>query len=100
MTALHRRAARRDIAEPLIVAALRAHGFSVVPLSAKGVGDLLLGKNHITRIVEVKTDTGALTPDQVTWWAAWRGNPLIILRTLDDVDRLARSWGGDSLTRN
>lgn len=99
MTGL-RRAARRDASEPLIVAALRASGFSVEYLSAKGVGDLLCGKSGITRVVECKTDDGALTPDQVTWWAAWRGNPLIILRTVEDVARLSRAWGGDTLTRN
>lgn len=100
MTGLHRRAARRDACEPLIVSALRAHGFSVEHLSIKGCGDLLLGKSGISRVAEVKTDSGTLTPDQVAWWAEWRGNPLIILRTVADVERLARAWGGDALTRN
>lgn len=89
---LHRRAAKRDAIEPAIVDALRACGFSVEPLSKKGVGDLLLGKDKLTRVVEVKTGAGKLTPDQVTWWAEWRGNEPLVLRSVDDVAILAKYW--------
>jgi len=89
---LHRRAARRDTAEAPIVETLEACGFSVERLSVKGCGDLLLGKAGVTRVVEIKTDAGELTPDQVEWWEAWRGNPRIILRTVDDAIRLAKYW--------
>jgi len=89
---LPRFAARRDNAEAPIVEALEAYGFSVEPISKKNVPDLLIGKGGITRIVEVKTNDGALSPGQVDWWARWNGNGVIVLRTVDDVGKLAKYW--------
>lgn len=89
---LHRRAARRDANEQTIVAALLALGFSVERISKKGVPDLLLGRNGITRVVEVKADAGELTTDQREWCVSWRGNPPIILRSIEDAVKLSRAW--------
>jgi hypothetical protein len=99
MTALHRRAAKRDASEPAIVEALEAYGFTVQKLSARHAPDLLLGRQGITRVGEVKTGAAALEPGQVDWWARWRGNGLIVLRSLADVDRLARAWVVDDQQR-
>lgn len=87
---LNRWAARRDANEPAIVDALEACGFSVYRLGKPA--DLLLGKHGITRIVEVKTDDGELTPAQRDFWSIWRGNGRIVLRTVDDALTLNRSW--------
>ena len=38
--------------------------------SAKGFPDLVLAKNGVVLIVELKTDTGVATPDQVAWLLA------------------------------
>jgi hypothetical protein len=89
---LHRRAAKRDAAEGPIVEAARAFGFSVDYLSKKGMPDLLLGKDGLTRVVEVKSGNGKLTEDQVAWWAKWRGNSPIVLRSVEDVALLAAGW--------
>jgi hypothetical protein len=88
---LQRRAAKRDTSEPAIVDALRACGFSVVRLSAKGCPDLLVGRGGITRVIEVKTGTEQLNDAQRAWWASWN-SPAIILRTVEDVPRLAKYW--------
>ena len=92
MKSLHRRAARRDSSEGPIVDALEARGFSVQPISAKDVPDLLIGRDNITRVAEVKTGTKALRPGQVRWWGNWRGGAAIVLRDVEDVARLDRAW--------
>ena len=92
MKSLHRRNPRRDLVEPAIVDALLAHGFSVTRPSAKGCPDLLLGRNGRTCVAEVKSGGGKLTPDQIAWWTAWRGNGAVLLRTLADVHALAATW--------
>jgi Holliday junction resolvase len=89
---LHRWAARRDAAEAPIVDYLRACGFSARRLSGRGIPDLLLGKDGITRVVEVKTDAGELTEDQASFWGEWRGNGRIVLRTIGQAAWLARNW--------
>lgn len=92
---LKRFAARRDSSEKAIVEALRARGFSVQPLSGANVPDLLLGKLGVTRVVEVKTGDAPFKPGQRDWWAKWHGNGLIVLRTVEDVERLDRLWAAD-----
>jgi hypothetical protein len=89
---LSRRNPRRDKAERPIIDALRACGFSVEPLSRKGCGDLLLGRQGITRVAEVKTDDEPLNVDQREWWGAWRGNGCIVLRTPGDAVTLSTYW--------
>jgi hypothetical protein len=89
---LPRYAARRDNAEGPIVEALEACGFTVEQISKKDVPDLLIGRAGITRVVEVKTDDRPLSPGQVRWWGAWNGNGAIVLRTVDDVEKLSKYW--------
>jgi hypothetical protein len=92
---LKRFAARRDSSEPDIIVALRAFGFSVQQLSGENVPDLLIGKLGVTRVVEVKTGNAPFKPGQRAWWAKWLGNGLIVLRTVEDVERLNRLWSAD-----
>lgn len=89
---LHRRAAKRDTAEPLIVHALRACGFAVQALSISNGPDLLLAKAGRVGLAECKTGTAKLRPGQRDWIAAWPA-PVYVLRTVDDVVALAQSWG-------
>jgi hypothetical protein len=91
---LHRLRPRRDASEPAIVEALEAYGFSVVKLSIPGGPDLLLGRQGVTRVAEVKTGRARLRPAQRAWWDAWRGNQAILLRSLEDIEVLVRSWLG------
>lgn len=87
---LPRYAARRDKSEPAIVEALEAFGFSVYRLDTPC--DLLLGRGGITRIAECKSLGENLSNSQVDWWGQWRGNGVIVLRTVEDVERLSRVW--------
>ncbi|WP_116082067.1 hypothetical protein [Tropicimonas sp. IMCC34011] len=75
-----RRAAKVDSNQSRIVAALRKIGASVQPLHAVGGGcpDLLVGFRGLNRVIEVKDgdkppSARKLTPDQVEWHGAWRG---------------------------
>ena len=89
---LHRRNPRRDVAESPIVSALLKAGFSVQRISAKDVPDLLIGKNGITKQIEIKTGKAKVRPGQKTWAMDWRGAPVIYLRTLEDAVTLIQEW--------
>lgn len=80
-----RRAAKVDANQAEIVAALRAVGASVQPLHAVGSGvpDLLIGWRGKNLLFEVKDGSKPqsdrkLTPDQVTWHEAWRGQVCVV----------------------
>jgi hypothetical protein len=92
MCSLYRRNPKRDTNEAIVVEALRRCGFSVIHLSIRGCGDLLLGKDGITRVAEVKGLKEDLNDEQQAWWESWRGNPLMILRSIEDVAYLAKWW--------
>jgi hypothetical protein len=79
---------RRDDNEPAIVTALEQCGASVTLLSIKGGPDLLVGFRRRTYLVEVKSDSGTLTPAQRDYHASWRGDPIRIVRSPDDALRL------------
>jgi hypothetical protein len=80
-----RRAARVDANHAAIVAAYRQFGYLVLSLAGLGDGvpDLLVSRRGQLQLVEVKTATGTLTPDQQQFIAG--GWPVKIVRGLDDV---------------
>ena len=82
--------ARRDESEKAIVEALEAHGFTVERMD-KPV-DLLIAKRGWTGVAEAKTGKGKLRPSQVKFMAKWP-NPVFVLRTVEDVQALARRVG-------
>jgi hypothetical protein len=93
------RAKRRDSNETPIVDALRGVGAAVTRLNEDGVPDLLVGFRGHTFLLEVKHPLGPrggftskttaaravsgtdLTAPQVGWWAAWNGEPAIVVRS-------------------
>lgn len=85
-----RRAAKRDIAEPGIVAALIGLGFSVYRLNQPV--DLLVGHRGKNYLVEVKTGTKGYAKDlnenQKLFDASWRGSKVVKLHSTED----AISW--------
>ena len=83
-------AKRRDINEPPIIAALRAAGCAVAQLGDAGVPDLLVSRNGVLHLLEVKnpdakgggkynTGDGALTTAQTAWWKKWNGKKPVIV---------------------
>lgn len=79
-----RRAAKRDVSESPIVKALELCGWTVQPLSQKDVPDLLLSRQGVTAVAEVKTGNEPLRPGQARWWARWQGE-IVILRSVADA---------------
>jgi len=92
-----RRAARIDENQPGIVDDLRKMGCTVQPLHLVGGGvpDLLVGAGGINYLFEVKNPNKPksdqkLTPDQVEWHGAWRGQKEVIRTAQDAMDFIAR----------
>lgn len=83
------KAARIDANQPVIVEALRKAGVSVQSTAGigKGFPDLVCAKGNQVWIIEIKTATGKLTPDQIEFIAAWRG-VVHIARSVDDALRI------------
>lgn len=80
------RAAKIDANQNAIVDALRKAGATVQSLASvgKGVPDLLVGIRGRTALLECKDGSKPpsarkLTPDQLTWHAAWQGGTLAVV---------------------
>jgi Holliday junction resolvase len=82
---LNRHDAQRDANEKQIVVDLRRAGWSVLVVSGAGVPDLVIGKGGVTRLVEIKSVKGTLTERQEIEFSAWRGSPVIVGRTTEEV---------------
>ncbi len=87
-----RRAAKIDVNQPEIVAALRKVGATVQSLAATGDGcpDLLVGFKGQTYLLEIKDgqkvpSAQKLTTDQVAWHSVWSGGNLTVVKTIDEA---------------
>jgi Holliday junction resolvase len=79
-----RQAARRDTNETAIVTALEGVGCSVYRLSQAGIPDLLVGRQGVTYLLEVKERKGSLTEDQETFFESWNGCAAVV-RTVEEA---------------
>lgn len=84
---LHRRNAKRDANEPEIFAAVRGVGGKVYPLSGEGIPDAIITFRGRTILAEVKGLKGKLTPAQQKLHDEWEGEPILILRTVEQALR-------------
>jgi hypothetical protein len=86
---LVRRNPKRDGNERDIITALEKIGALVVPLSAPGVPDLLVGFRRHWWLLEVKTAKGALTREQLDFrlQALTHELPCTTVRTVDEALR-------------
>jgi len=93
----------RDKNEREIVEALVVAGASVTRLNATGVPDLLVGYQGTTYLLEVKRplgprggitssttakkrgESGEMTEAQERWWARWKGQSPVVVRTAGDA---------------
>jgi len=100
---------RRDVLHFNFISELRARGFSVADTSQVGDAfpDLVIGRDLIDLKVEIKTEADGkllthaktrrkLSEGQITFAKTWRGSPVILAYTVDDVlsqfDHHRRSW--------
>ncbi len=93
-----RRRARVDANQPDVVARFEQWGASVTHMHQLGRGapDILIGLCGVDRQIEVKDGSKppserALTPDENEYHRDWRGAPVLIVETLDDVDRICEA---------
>jgi Holliday junction resolvase len=73
-----------------IVKALRRCGCSVLDLSRVGEGapDLLVGRAGHSMLLEVKSARGQVRASQRAFTAAWRGCPVLVVRSVDEALKL------------
>ena len=94
---LLRRAASRDANEPEVISIFKAHGWSVLSLSATGVPDLLVAKNHRTFLVEIVgpaklakyRKTRGLNPAQIEFHRSWGGD-IFVVHEAHEAQAIAR----------
>ncbi|VVE31356.1 hypothetical protein PEP31012_03693 [Pandoraea eparura] len=92
-----RRAAKVDANQPEIVSALRAIGATVAVTSTAGQGfpDICCGWRGRNVLFEIKDGSKPpsarkLTPDQIEFHAAWKGEIAVITSAAEAVDYLLR----------
>lgn len=76
-------------ADPTTIARLKREGLT------PGAPDLVLIRNDgWCAFIEVKSDKGRLSPEQVEWadWLAAGGGDMVVVRSLDEVEAALRSW--------
>jgi hypothetical protein len=86
-----RRAARVDKNQPRLMAFWKRLGGSVLYLHmlGEGVPDTLLGMAGDMELVEIKSEDGVYTEDQIEWYRQWRGRPVRTVRTEAELEALA-----------
>jgi Holliday junction resolvase len=82
-----RRAAKRDICEAEIIAALEAVGAKVTRISQGGMPDLLCSYRSVWYLLEVKSDKGKLTEDQETFIEYHTHCKTHVVRTVEEALR-------------
>jgi hypothetical protein len=94
MTAILRRAARRDLNEAAIVNTFRELGCIVVPLSMQDIPDLLVGYLKRWHLCEVKYENATLSPGQALWHdaAATAGERPLVIRTEAHARKAVTTW--------
>lgn len=92
------RASRTDANQRRIVQALRKAGAAVTPLHmvGRGVADLLCSFRGHWLMIEVKTDSGTLTKDQIAWQASQRAPVRIVRNEEEAVAVLTKSATTDT----
>jgi hypothetical protein len=81
---------KRDANHADIVQVFRDTGCTVADTADVGAGfpDLVVGISGYNVLVEVKSEAGALTPDQVRFHADWRGGKVQIVRSAAEAIEL------------
>jgi hypothetical protein len=85
----------RDTTHRPIAAVLEAFGWTVVDMSAVGAlvpgyPDMTIGQGGITDHVQAKTGNEPLSPAEEAFHRAWRGRPIVILRSTSEAESWAR----------
>lgn len=82
------RYARRDQNEDGIKRMLDEIGATWLEINSPGAPDLLVGWRQENWLFEVKTPKGKVRDNQTDWHEWWRGAPVHVVRSVDDVLRV------------
>lgn len=106
---MSRFARRKDTSHLTVVSAFVAHGCSVLVIdcSAANAWDLevgFLGRDHGVEVKPTheqakanrRKDLAELRPSQAAFFAKWRGAPVQVVRTVEDVAALVAQWRADA----
>lgn len=89
-----RRAAKVDTNQSPIVKGLQDIFGPDVVFDCSGVGrgfpDIIVGVRGVNVLLEIKTDKGALTPDQVYFHREWAGQRAVVRTLQEALDEIAR----------
>jgi len=80
-----------------ILAALRRHpGVSVFSTASlgRGIPDCVVGAFGKTYLVEIKGRNKSLNILQQAWHRQWQGSPVVILRSVEEVERFLTNVRG------
>lgn len=90
---MRRRADKRDSNERPIITYLERCGYSVKQLSQDGVPDLAVGLPgyDINLFLEVKGESGTLTPSQVLFFTYWGGHKAVV-RSIADTKKVMKQF--------
>lgn len=86
-----RQANRRDTNQSQLVSDLRQAHFTVADTSMVGNGfpDLVIARNQINLLIEVKDTRGQLSPGQHAFALEWKG-PVIVAHSIEDILNIFR----------
>ena len=90
MVKLRHSLGRRDKSEAEVIAAFKSQGASVSQLSGSGIPDLVVGKNGVNILVEVKSGKRGLNKEQRFWHNQWRGQVAVVRSAEEALLLLAR----------
>lgn len=84
---------RKDSNHTELERQIRALGATTLDLSGVGrsAPDLLVGWRGHNILLEIKTESGRLSPGQIRWHREWRGN-VHVIRTFEDVLRMLEAY--------
>ena len=85
----------RDLTHNPIAEVLEAFGWTVVDTSAVGAlvpgyPDMAIGQGGINDYVQAKSGNEPLTASEAKFHAAWRGRPIVVLRSKEHAETWAR----------
>lgn len=85
--------AKTDINQPEIVGALRKAGYQVILLHQLGGGvpDILVCGRGVNVLMEIKTEDGELTKDQVEFFASCKGLAVVVRSAEEALDAMHRA---------
>ncbi len=76
---------QRDAIEREVIDTVVRIGGTVIPLNIRDGPDLVIGFRKVNFLIELKRPKGKLSKGQVGFHCMWRGLPIAVCRSVDEV---------------